>query len=62
MDLKNDFYQKMSITKNVLLNWYSSMKKILRKIWIILTKKIDFESQILVLFDSSPFIQNSKIQ
>ena len=26
------FYQKMSITKYVLLNWYSSMKKKLRKI------------------------------
>ena len=25
----------MSITKNVLLNWYSSMKKKLRKIWMI---------------------------
>ena len=24
---KNGFYQKMSITKNVLLNWYSLMKK-----------------------------------
>ena len=24
---KNWFYQKMPITKNVLLNWYSSMKK-----------------------------------
>ena len=28
-------YQKMSITKNVLLNWYSSMKKKLRKIPMI---------------------------
>ena len=27
---------KMSITKNVLLNWYSSMKKKLRKIWMSL--------------------------
>ena len=25
----------MSITKNVLLNWYSSMKKKMRKIWMI---------------------------
>ena len=46
--------QKMSRTKNVLLNWYSSMKKKLRKIRMI------FESQILALFDSSPLIQNSK--
>ena len=26
---------KISITQNVLLNWYSSMKKKLRKIWMI---------------------------
>ena len=32
---KNWCYQKMSITKNVLLNWYSLMKKKLRKIRII---------------------------
>ena len=31
---KKLFYQKMSLTKNVLLNWYSSMKK-KRKIWMI---------------------------
>ena len=29
---KNRFYQKMSISTNVLLNWYSSMKKKFRKI------------------------------
>ena len=33
--LKNWFYQKMPITKNVLLNLYSSMKKKLRKIRMI---------------------------
>ena len=44
----------MSITKNVLLNWYSSIKKKLRKIRMI------FDSQILALFDNSPLIQNSK--
>ena len=32
---KNQSYQKMPITKNVPLNWYSSMKIFLRKIWII---------------------------
>ena len=32
---KNWFYQKMSITTNVLLNWYSSMKKKFRKIPMI---------------------------
>ena len=32
---KNWFYQKMSITPNVLLNWYSSMKKKIRKILMI---------------------------
>ena len=36
-DLKIDttYYQKMAITKNVLLNWYSSMKKKIRKISMI---------------------------
>ena len=33
--VKNWFYQKMPITKNVLPNVYSSMKKQLRKIWMI---------------------------
>ena len=32
---KNWFYQKMSIPKNVLLNWYSSMKKKMGKIRMI---------------------------
>ena len=49
----------MSITKNVLLNWYSSMEK-MRKIRMIFDIEIDFESQILALFGSSPLIQNSK--
>ena len=35
MALKIDFYQKMSITTNVLLSWYSSMKKKIRKIPMI---------------------------
>ena len=30
---RKEFYQKMSITKNVLLNWYSSMKKKIEKDW-----------------------------
>ena len=50
----------MSITKNVLLNWYSLMKKNWERFGWFLTKKIGFESQIFALFDSSPFIQNSK--
>ena len=45
----------MSITKNVLLNWYSLWKKKLRKIPMI----FDFESQILALFDTNS--QNSII-
>ena len=36
---KNLFYPKVSITKNVFLNWYSSMKKKLRKIQIIFHKE-----------------------
>ena len=56
----------MSTTKNVLLNWYSSMKKKLRKIWMIfwyrkLTLKVkrlgDFS-----LFDTSPLVQFSKFK
>ena len=35
-------------------------EKKLRKILIIFDIKIDFESQIFALFDSSPLIQNSK--
>ena len=50
----------MSMTKNVLLNWYSSMKKNLRKIWMIFDVEIDFESQILALYDNLPLIQNSR--
>ena len=41
----------MSITKNVPLNWYSSMKKKLRKIRIIFDIEIDFESQKSGLFN-----------
>ena len=50
----------MSMTKNVLINWYSSMKKNLRKIWMIFDVEIDFESQILALYDNLPLIQNSR--
>ena len=50
----------MSKTTNVLLNWYSSMKKKWERFGWFLTKKIDVECQILALFDSSPLIQNSK--
>ena len=57
---KNWCYQKMSIIKNVLLNWYSSMKKKLRKIPMIFDIKTIFESQILGLFDTSPLHQFSK--
>ena len=46
---------KMSITKNVPLNWYSLWKKKLRKIPMI----FGFESQILALFDTNS--QNSII-
>ena len=44
----------MWITKILLLNWYSSMKKRIRKIWI------DFVRQILAIFDSLQIVQNSK--
>ena len=49
----------MSITKNVLLNLYFNEKKI-RKIWMIMTEKIDVESQISALFDTSPLYQFAK--
>ena len=48
----------MSIIRNVLLNSYSSMKKRERFRWF-LTQKIDFESQNLALFDTSPLHQFS---
>ena len=44
-------YIKLVKTKKVPPNWYSAMKKIFRKILMILTFKIDFENQILALFD-----------
>ena len=59
-------YQKMSITKNVLLNWYSSMKKKIEKdsdnFWYRkLTLKVkrlgDF-----ALFDTFPLTQFSKFK
>ena len=46
----------MSITKNVRLNWYSSMKKEIGKIHI----KVDFEGQIFALFDNSMLHQFTK--
>ena len=51
---------KNANNKYVVLNWYSSMKKKLRKIPMNLTQKIDFESQIVALFDASPLTQYSK--
>ena len=48
---------KFILSKNVLLNWYSSMKKRLRKIRMI----FDEENWLWKSnFDSSPLIQNSK--
>ena len=45
-------YIKSTETKNVPLNWYSSTKLFFRKIQMIFDVEIDFENQILVLFDS----------
>ena len=45
----------MSFIKNLLVNWYSSMKKKLRNI-----SMIDFESLIWALFDTSPLNQFAK--
>ena len=44
-------YTKLVKTKNVPLDWYSSTKIFFIKIRMILTLKIDFENQILALFD-----------
>ena len=41
----------MSVTKNVLLKGYSSMKKELERFGSFLTQKIDFESQNFAHFD-----------
>ena len=57
---KNWFYQKMSLTQNVLLNWYSSIKKSMRKIQVIfriLTLKVKFWH---FLTACHSLIQNSK--
>ena len=43
---------KISKNKNVPLNWYFSTKFFLERIGWFLTLKIDFENQILALFDS----------
>ena len=51
----------MSITKNVLLNSYSSMKRKMERFQWFLTWKTDFESQILALFDNSPLHQFAKL-
>ena len=45
-------YTKSLKTKNVPLNWYSSMNFFLERFGYFLTLKIDFENQILALFDS----------
>ena len=56
-------YLKMSITKNVLLNWYSSMKKNekdLDDFWHRkLTLKVKF-CHFLTLFERLPLLQNLK--
>ena len=44
-------YTKLIKTKKLLLNWYFSTKKILERFEWFLTLKIDFENQILALFD-----------
>ena len=46
----------------MLLNRYSSVKKKLRKIPMIFDIEIDFKSQILALFDTSPLHQFSKFK
>ena len=51
----------MSTTENVLLHWYSSMKKIDKDSFDFFTSKIDFESQIKALFDNLPIIPIFKI-
>ena len=51
----------MSITKKCALEFIFFHKKKLRKIRIIFDKKIDFENQILALFDTSPLTQLSKL-
>ena len=45
-------YTKSIKTKNVPLNWYSSMNFFLERFGYFLTLKIDLENQILALFDS----------
>ena len=52
---------KMSKTKNVLLNLYSLIKKIVKDSDDF-EKKIDFESQILAFLDTSPLKPILKIQ
>ena len=44
-------YTKLVKTKNVPLNWYFSTKIFLERFGWFLTLKIDFENQILALFD-----------
>ena len=44
----------------MLLNWYSSMKKSWERFGWLLTYKVDSESKILALFDTSPQYQCSK--
>ena len=44
-------YTKLIKTKNVLLNWYYPTKFFLEKFGWFLTLKIDFENQILALWD-----------
>ena len=44
-------YTKLVKTKNVPLNWYFLTKNFLERLGWFLTLKIDFENQILALFD-----------
>ena len=44
-------YTKLTEIKNVLLNWYFSTRIFLGRFGWFLTLKIDFENQILALFD-----------
>ena len=64
--LENKVVQKLKFSKNdnnkkpsSKLIFFNEKKNSERFRWF-LTQKIDFESQILVLFDSSPLIQFSK--
>ena len=50
----------MELTKNGLLNWFSKMKKQVKKNRCFLTLKIDFESTILALFKDPELVLFTK--